>query len=261
MLSMMWIDTHCHLTFPELDCQLEAVLARSRAADVAQLITIGTTVVDSQRAIDLADHYPGVFAAIGIHPHHAAQVTASDWAALAELLHHPRVVALGEMGLDYHYDFSDRPSQRAVFIRQLDFARRAALPVIIHCREAFTDLVTILREQQYENQRVVFHCFGGSADEARTILEAGWWISLTGVLTFKKSAALREVIRDFPLERIMLETDAPYLTPEPKRKITPNEPSLLIHTATVLAQLKQCSLADLAGQTTRQACRFFNLPA
>ncbi len=256
---MPLIDTHCHLTSDALSRDLFGVCQRARAAGVARMITVATDAADSRRAIAAADHYRGVSATVGIHPHEAAKVKAGDWQLLRELRHNPNVVAWGEIGLDYHYDFADHKTQQDVFCAQLADAQRSGLPVIIHCREAVADVVAMLEDHGYRDRRVVFHCFSDASDEADAIVDHGWWLSFTGMVTFKNSKDLRDIARRYPLEQLMLETDAPYLSPEPHRKIKPNEPRLLVHTAAFLADLKGVTPAELEARTTANAELFFGL--
>lgn len=256
---MLLVDTHCHLTSDALSRDLFGVCRRARAAGVARMITVATDASDSRRTVAAADHYQGVSATIGIHPHEAAKVKAGDWQLLRELCHNPNVVAWGEIGLDYHYDFADHKTQQEVFSVQLADARRSGLPVIIHCREAVADVVALLEDHGFRGRRVVFHCFSGASDEADQIIDRGWWLSFTGMVTFRNSTDLQNVARRYPLEQLMLETDAPYLSPAPHRKIKPNEPRLLVHTAAFLAELKGVSSAEMEVLTTANAEQFFGI--
>jgi len=254
------IDSHAHLTFPELVDQVAEVLQRAREAGVERVITVATDLADARRAVDLAERHPDrIDVAAGFHPHEAGQVTDETFSAMAALWAHPKVVALGEMGLDYHYDFADRALQRSVFGRQLTEAAARVEPIVVHCREALDDTIRILLEHGFERRPVVFHCFTGSAEEAARIAGHGWRISFTGVVTFKKSDALRDVARAYPAEHLMIETDAPYLSPEPVRGRRPNEPAFLAHTARCLAELRGGPFAELAEQTARNTREFFEL--
>jgi len=253
------IDSHCHLTFDGLHKQVGAVMDRAMTAGVAESITVAENVEDANRALALSAEYPGVHVVAGIHPHGAAKVQ-NDWdIALLEIVQREDVYAVGEMGLDYHYDYSDRASQMRVFRRQLEIAMGVGKPVVIHCREALGDTIATLAEFP-ALAGVVFHCFTGSEAEAREILDQGYWLSLTGVVTFKKSAELRQVAEMMPADRLMIETDAPYLSPEPMRQVRPNEPALLVHTAACVAEQRRMSLSDLAAQTVANTRRFFSLP-
>lgn len=257
---MPLIDTHAHLTYPELSSQIGDVLARCAAVDVDHVITVGTDLADARAALELTGRFPDrVSAAVGFHPHEADKVSEADIAEMAGLWRDPKVVALGEMGLDYHYDFADRTKQRAVFAGQLQAGLGIDKPIVIHCREALDDAVPILLEHGFAGRRVVFHCFTGTAEDAQRIAEHGWRISFTGVVTFKKSAWLQAIARDYPADQLMVETDAPYLSPDPVRGKRPNEPSYVAHTARFLAALRGVSFEALADQTTRNARAFFGV--
>ena len=256
---MELVDTHCHLTFDDLAGQVEAVLHRAGEAGVRRCLTIGVTPEDGMSCLALAEKHQGVFAGAGIHPHEAGRFAGADLSGLAELLAHPGVVAAGEIGLDYHYDLSDRKAQRAVFQAQLEICAQANLPLVIHNREATGDTIQMLREAGFGGRRVVFHCFTGTPAEAGLIRDQGWRVSFTGVVTFKNAGPARQVARDYPAEELMLETDSPYLSPEPVRQVRPNEPAHLVHTARFLAELRWQHLEELAEQTTRNAVEFFNL--
>jgi len=288
-VAMSLIDTHAHLTFPELSAQLDDVLARCARAEVERVITIGTQLDDARRALALCARLSSprsaptstadtgsptptgdaetsarpcrVSAAIAFHPHEADKVNDGDIAEMTRLWQQPCVVAIGEMGLDYHYDFADRARQRDVFSRQLSAAFALDKPVVIHCREALDDAIPLLVDHGYARRRVVFHCFTGTADEAERIAHHGWRISFTGVVTFRKSIGLQEIARAYPANRIMVETDAPYLSPVPMRGKHPNEPAHVVHTAQFLAELRGVSFEELADQTTRNAREFFKLKA
>jgi len=260
---MELIDTHCHLTFEQLAGDIENVLARSSAAGVTRWLTVGTDPQHNVRAVELANRFENVYAAVGIHPHDAKDVTGRTIAELKELARGERVVAMGETGLDYHYDFSPRPDQRRVFAAQLKIAREMNLPVIIHCREAFDETMDILDQfirLEGRLKGVVFHCFSGSAEQARMILDYGFYISVTGVVTFKNAESLRRAAGIVPTDRLMLETDCPYMSPEPMRKQKINEPALMVHTAECLAELKQMPLSDFAEAVTATSKSFFDLP-
>lgn len=256
------IDSHCHLTDSRLMGVTAQVLRRCREAGVAAMITIGTDVSDHQAALALVESHPGeVFAALGFHPHEAAKVAPSDFDAWEAALGKKGVVALGEMGLDYHYDFAPREVQKEVFHRQLAVAERVDLPMIIHCREAFEDLSAMLLEHGHQGRRVVFHCFTGTAAEARIIAEHGWRISFTGIVTFKSSHWLQEIAIAYPLDQMMIETDSPYLSPEPVRSQRPNEPANVAYVAAFLARLRGLSLEDFAALTAANTRTFFGLAA
>jgi TatD DNase family protein len=250
------IDTHCHLTDPRLRSQLDAVLARAAAAGV-RMITVSTELADARRCIELCRAQPEIRCTVGVHPHKAGEAELGELAELRELQADPSVVALGEMGLDYHYDFSPRARQIDVFQTQLALAAELERPVVIHCREAVDDTLAVLREQP--EVPAVFHCFTGTADEANRVLEAGYMLGFTGVVTFRKSDELREAVRRTPPDRLLVETDAPYLSPEPFRRQKVNEPALVVHTAAEVARLKGLSVEELDRITTANAHRFFRI--
>jgi TatD DNase family protein len=252
------IDSHCHLTYEQLHSQLDGVLQRAAAAGVTRIITIGTSLADARRAIALCANHPNIRCAIGVHPHHAAEATDADVAALRDLEPDPHVLALGEMGLDYHYDFSPRDRQKHVFVTQLQLARETNRPIVIHCREAVDDCLAILDD--FPGLVADFHCFTGTRDEARRILDRGHLIGFTGILTYKRSDELRDIARFIPPDRMLVETDAPYLAPEPVRKHRNNEPSYVVHTAAALAKVRNTKLDEIDRLTTENAKRFFRWP-
>jgi TatD DNase family protein len=254
------IDTHCHLTFGQLADDVEQVIARSIAAGVTSWITVGTDPDHNQKAIELARRYDNMYATVGIHPHDAKEVSDQAIRQLHALAQNKKVVAIGETGLDFHYDHSPRDKQAEVFRSHLELAQELAMPVIIHSREAFDETMEILQQSGPDLEKVVFHCFSGSPEQAEIVLEAGCYISFTGVVTFKNAESIRQAAEIVSLDRLMLETDCPYMSPEPMRKQRINEPALMIHTAKFLAELKQMSLDDFAAAVTTTSRNFFNLP-
>jgi TatD DNase family protein len=256
---METIDTHCHLTFEDLASDIEAVLARSMAAGVTEWITVGTDRHENRKAIQFAERFENMYAAVAIHPHDAKTVTADTLAELKNLAQHEKVVAIGETGLDYHYDFSLHEDQRRVFAEHLKIAVELGLPVIIHCRKAFDETMEILEQAGSGVKRVVFHCFSGSAEQAKIVLDKGFYISFTGVVTFKNAEKTRRAAAVVPVDRLMMETDCPYMSPEPMRKQKVNEPALMIHTARFLADLKQMDWEDFARVVTATSRTFFGL--
>jgi len=257
---MQLIDTHCHLTFDDLVADIEAVLARSQQAGVTGWITIGTDTEHNRKAVALAERFENMYAAIAIHPHDAKNVTADDVTELKKLAQNEKVVAIGETGLDFHYVFSPQKDQRRAFAQQLKIASELNLPVIIHCREAFDETMEILERFGRGVKRAVFHCFGGLAQQAKIVLDKGFYISFTGVVTFKNAEDVREAAKIVPLAKLMLETDCPYMSPEPMRKQKVNEPALMLHTARCLAELKGMDLGDFAEEVTATSRAFFGLP-
>jgi TatD DNase family protein len=254
------IDTHCHLTFDGLAGDIEGVIERSRLAGVDGWITVGTDIAESVKAVELAGRFGNLYAAVAVHPHDAAAFTAGTAEQLLRLGRSAKVAAIGETGLDYHYDNSPRREQALAFARHLDIAAELDLPVIVHCREAFEDTLAILDRSGFDCSRAVFHCFGGSAEQADVLVARGCYISFTGVVTFKNAEKPRAAAAAVPPERLMLETDCPYMSPEPVRRRKINEPALLVHTAAFLAALKGMALEELAAATTANAERFFGLP-
>lgn len=258
------IDTHCHLTFPELNDRLDDVLAAARDAAVDRMISIGTTPTSSHHAAELAATYSRVFATAGVHPHEAAK--HHDRNALLDpirqTLHRPGVVALGEMGLDTHYPDPPIEDQRRVFQWQLELAaEHPALPVVIHNRKATDNTLTMLRDTGLPGERFVFHCFTGTPAEIDAILDFGACVGFTGIVTFKSAGDVAEASDRVPLERLFIETDAPFLTPEPHRKVRPNEPRYVPHVAEFLAARRGMPIADFTAAVDANAERFFALPA
>jgi TatD DNase family protein len=252
------IDTHCHLTDPRLFQQIEAVIGRARSAGVSHLITIGTDIEDDQEAIAVCAGRDGVRCAIGVHPGYCVKAQDSDLDLLRSLSLSPSVVALGEMGLDYHYQPIDKPRQAMFFQTQLALAVERRLPVVIHCREAVDDTLAILKS--FPEIRGVFHCFTGKLEEAKRVLDAGYLLGFTGPVTFKKSDELREIVRFMPDDRLIVETDAPYLSPEPFRSQKINEPALVMHVAARIALERGITIEALDELTTTNASRLFGWP-
>jgi len=264
----MLIDTHCHLTSAGLVEQAPDVLARARAAGVQRMILVAVDARDALAALRLMTGRTELFLVAGIHPHEAAKGDAVALDTLKELLRgdgltsdlKARIVGVGETGLDLHYQFAPPERQEEVFRAQLGVAEELSLPVVIHARESEARVCDILDGHPRLAGRVLWHCFSGDTTLARRILDQGGHCSFTGVVTFKNADTIRESARYMPRDRIMVETDAPYLSPEPVRKIRPNEPALLVHTARFLADLRDESFDDFAATTTANAVRFFHLP-
>lgn len=252
------VDTHCHLDMNAYREDLEVVLANAAARGVGRIITVGIDLDSSRRGVALAERYAGVFATVGIHPHNLGELTAEALAGLRQLAAHPKVVAYGEIGMDLHYDYFPEDWQRHCFARQVELARELALPLVVHDREAHEQVLAVLRENTPFPAGGVMHCFSGDAALAGAVLELGFYVSVPGVVTFAKSAQLQEAVIRTPLERLLLETDGPYLAPEPRRGRR-NEPALLLFTAVRVAELKGISLAELAAATTANAERLFRL--
>jgi TatD DNase family protein len=251
------IDTHCHLTDENLLKQLPEVLARAAAAGVNEMITVATDVDDSRACVEVCRENPQVRCTVGIHPNYAYTATAADVAKLEIFLASigNGVVAMGEMGLDYFHKHTPRPHQHAVFRAQLGMAAERDMPVVIHCREAVDDCLAVMAD--FPNVRAVFHCFTGTGEESQRIVAAGHLIGFTGALTFKNANALRDAAKALPDDRIVVETDAPYLTPEPMRKQKINEPAMVVLVAEMLAQVRGTTVEQIDRLTTANAKRFF----
>jgi TatD DNase family protein len=256
------IDTHAHLDDERFQADLDAVLDRAAAAGVRQVIAIATTRSASVAVTALAAQHLMVSASVGIQPNHVAEAATDDWDGIVRLATSPRVVALGETGLDRYWDFAPFPLQEDYFARHLELARQRQLPVVIHCREAEADVVRMLREQydRHGPVRGVMHSFTGDWATAEACLAMGLYVSFAGMVTYKNAESLRDVARQVPPDRLLVETDSPYLTPVPLRgKASRNEPAFVLHTAECLAQLKDIPLPVFGEQTTRNACNLFNL--
>ncbi|MBV8817057.1 MAG: TatD family hydrolase, partial [Acidobacteriaceae bacterium] len=250
---MTWSDSHCHLDSKEFDADREAVIERALEAGVARMVTIGTGdgPPDLEAGLRLAERYSCFLATVGVHPHDAAKATPQTYKHLAELLKHPKCVAMGEIGLDYHYDFSPRDTQRAVFIEQMQLAANARKPIVIHTREAWDDTFLLL-ERHWKDAGVpgIMHCFSGGPEEAQRALDLGFMLSFGGIVTYPKALGVQEAAKSAPLDRILIETDAPYLAPIPKRGKR-NEPALVVHTAARIAELRGITAQELAEATNR----------
>jgi TatD DNase family protein len=255
------IDTHAHLDDERFAADLPAVLGRAAAAGVAQVVTVATTAASSHTCVRLASDYPPLFATVGIQPNHVAEAGPGDWDEVVGLAAREKVAALGETGLDRHWDYTPFAQQEDYFARHLGLARRHRLAVVIHCREAEADVVRMLRDD-YERHgpvRGVMHSFTGDAATARDCLALGLHISFAGMVTYKNAQPLREVARDVPLDRLLVETDSPYLAPVPVRGKR-NEPAFVAHTAALLASVRGLEPAVVAEHTTRNARTLFGLP-
>ncbi len=255
LIRTAMIDTHCHLTDPRLGEQLAGVLTRAAANGVRRMITIGTHFDDALAAIALCRRLPNVRCAVGIHPNYTQNLDMADLPRLREIQADPMVLALGEMGLDYFHDHADRDRQHAVFDFQLQLATELGRPAVIHSREAIDD--TLIHLGNFPKVSAIFHCFTGTVKEAEKILSAGYMLGFDGPITYKKSEHLREVVWLTPDDRMVVETDAPYLTPEPMRKQKVNEPALVKHVAETVAQVKGWTLEQTDHVTTTNAERFF----
>ncbi len=254
----MLVDSHCHLDFPHLSDQLGAVLARAREAGVGTLVTICTRVRNFDAVLAIAQDHDNIFCSVGTHPHNADEERDIPLEEIVSLSAHPKVVAIGEAGLDYHYDNAPREDQEKGFRTHIAAARETGLPLVIHTRDADGDTARILEEEMARGPfTAVLHCFTAGAELARRGVELGLYVSFSGVLTFKKSDALREIAANIPMDRLLVETDAPYLSPEPKRG-RKNEPANVVHTAARLAGVKGVSDQEIARVTTANFHRLFS---
>jgi TatD DNase family protein len=254
----MLIDSHCHLDFPDFAAELEAVVGRARTAGVGRIITISTRVKKHAQVLAIAEKFPDVFCSIGTHPHHAQEEPDIDAEALIARAKNPKIVAIGEAGLDYHYDTSPRDAQLKSFRQHIAAARQTGLPLVIHSRDCDADMARVLAEESGQGAfPAVLHCFTGGHDLALKAMDLGLYISFTGILTFKNSTALRALAAELPAERILVETDAPYLAPMPYRGKR-NEPAYVVETAKVLAQARGVSFDEIACVTTENFFRLFN---
>jgi TatD DNase family protein len=249
---MKLVDSHCHLDSPEFDPDREAVIQRALDQGIQCMVAVGTGngPPDLETGIRMAEAHTAFYATAGIHPHDAAKADDESLRRLIELLKHPKVIAIGEIGLDYHYDFSPRDTQRAMFIEQLRIARDAGIPVVIHTREAWDDTFSILDEHYGVGRPGVMHCFTGGLKEARRSLDLGFHLSFGGIVTFPKAVDVQQAARETPADRILIETDAPYLAPAPNRGKR-NEPAFLVHTAQKISDLRGRTLDQIAEDTTR----------
>lgn len=255
---MLLFDTHAHIAEEEYELDREEVLERARGAGVAYINNVGYNLESSRRAITLAENHDMVYASVGFHPHNAIEAEPGYLEELKNMSAHPRVVALGEIGLDYYRDLSPREMQRKVFREQLSLARELSLPVIIHDRDAHGDLMDILRDLRLGAAGGVMHCYSGSWEMAQECLAMGFYISIAGPVTYQNASRLKDVAGRVPMDRLLLETDAPYLTPSPHRGKR-NEPSYIVFTAAEMAALKGMNVEELAKTCTENGRRLFGI--
>lgn len=257
----MLVDSHCHLDFPDFAAELPDVVARAEAAGVSHLVTISTRVKRFDQIRAIAERFDNVSCSVGTHPHQAAEEPDVTVADLVKLAAHPKVVAIGEAGLDYHYDTSPVEAQEKGFRTHIAAARETGLPLVIHAREADADVAAILEEESAKGAfPFLLHCFTGGADLARRAVALGGYVSFSGVITFKKSEDLRAIAAELPQDRLLVETDSPFLAPTPHRGKR-NEPSYVRETAKVLGEARGVSLEDIAGATTRNFFTLFSKAA
>jgi len=254
----MYFDTHAHYDDKRFNDDRDAILGSMREAGIMLILNSASSLRSAKFGLKLADKYPFVYSSVGVHPHDSKSMTDDTVSELESLLSHPKAMAVGEIGLDFHYDFSPRDVQKKRFREQLDLARRVGKPVIIHEREALPDMMSIIGD--YRDLTGVFHCFSGSWETAKTILDMGWYLSFTGVITFKNARKALEVIEKMPADRIMLETDSPYLSPEPYRGKR-NSSLYLPHIAEKVAETRGITVEETAALTMENGLRFFGIGA
>ena len=252
----MYFDTHAHYDDRRFNDDRDELLGSMEAAGVTLILNSASSLSSARFSLRMADKYPFVYASVGVHPHDAKSMTDDTVTELEKLLNHPKAMAVGEIGLDFHYDFSPRDVQKKRFREQLELARRAKMPVIIHERESLNDTLDIIRD--YRDLTGVFHCFSGSWETAKTILDMGWYLSLTGVITFRNARRALEVLERMPGDRIMLETDCPYLAPDPMRGKR-NSSLYLPYIAETVAEVRGISLEETAALTMENGRRFFGI--
>ena len=256
----MLFDTHTHLDEEEFDDIRADVVARANAAGVMQIVAVGTTAAASRKCVELANQYAGVFAAVGIQPNYVAEAAADDWSAIEQLASAPGVVAVGETGLDRHWDYTPFQQQQEYFDRHIRLAQAHDLPFVVHMRDCDAEIMEMLRSaRERDPLKGIMHSFTGSTAMAAECVALGLHVSFAGMVTFKKSQALRECAATIPADRLLLETDSPYLSPEPVRSKKPNEPAYLRHSAECVAQVRGVSLEELARQTTANAVKLFEV--
>ena len=257
----MLFDTHTHLDQEEFDANRGEVLERAREAGVERVIAVGCTAEDSRKCVGLAAKYEGVYAAVGIQPNYVAEASPNDWATIEELVTQPGVVAVGETGLDRYWDHTPFEQQQDYFNRHLHLAEKHNLPFVVHMRDCDEDILQMLREAHQRGElKGIMHSFTGDTQMAAECVEMGLHISFAGMVTFKKSQALRDCAATIPDDRLLVETDCPYLSPEPVRGKRPNEPANVRYTATCLAEVRGVTLEELANTTSTNACRLFGIP-
>lgn len=254
----MLIDSHAHVHFKDFEGKIEDVLSRARDAGVGLIVNVGTNLASSREVVALAEKHPEIFAVVGVHPHDVAKMAENDFSELKKLARHPRVVAVGEVGLDYYYEHSPREVQQERLADFVRLAREASKPLVIHCRDAFEDCFRIFDETKAWEVGGVFHCFTGDAKTAAFIASKGFYVSFSGIVTFKKSVALQEAAATAPVEKILVETDCPFLAPEPHRGKR-NEPAYVRLVAQKIAALRSLTVEDIEAITTRNTKTVFRL--
>lgn len=250
-------DSHCHLDYPDFEPEIREVIQRARDAGISRMLTAGTRLQDTEKAFNLTERYPFIFCSVGTHPEYAREeLPSTSVAKICDAALHPKVLGIGETGLDYHYSPDSKEEQQELFRLHLKAAKECRLSVIVHSRDAEEDTIRLLKEEASSELRGVLHCFSSKAVLAEAGLEMGFYVSASGIITFRKAEELREIFRRVPLDRLLIETDAPFLAPAPYRGKR-NEPSYLIKTAEVLAEIKGVSVEVLAETTTENFMTLF----
>jgi TatD DNase family protein len=257
-LQIMLIDTHAHLEMPEFMKDLEAVIQRAKESGVEYIFTVGTEKKDWKRAVEIADSHPSIYAILGVHPHNAKEIDDQTYPMLRELCRNGKVKAYGEIGLDFFRNLSPRDLQLKRFREQIGLAKELGLPIVIHDREAHQETVEILKSERAKECGGIIHCFSGDYEMAKACMDMGFHISIPGSITFKNAEGFREIVRRIPLESLLVETDAPFLTPVPFRGKR-NEPSYVRYTAQKVAEVKKISFEKVAEVTTENALRVYKL--
>jgi TatD DNase family protein len=254
----MLVDSHCHLDFPDFAEDLDAVVNRARSAGLGRMVTICTRIRKFEQVVAIAERFDDIFCSVGTHPHNAGEEAGMDVSELLQRAIHPKVVAIGEAGLDYHYDSAPRAAQAEGLRVHIDAARQTGLPLVIHARSADDDMIALLREEYAAGAfPAVLHCFSSGPELAWAGVELGMYVSFSGILTFKNSAEVRTLAAELPMDRLLVETDAPYLAPPPYRGKT-NEPSYVVETAKVLADVRGRSYDEICAKTTENFFRLFS---
>lgn len=256
---MTLIDTHAHLTYEGLIENIDDVVSRALSNGISDIITIATEPADFEGTLELAKRFDNVYAGAGIHPHHAKEVTDDSLLKLKAFAENEYIIAVGETGLDFHYNFSEHDVQHELFVRHLEIAVQTGKPVIIHSRNALDETLKILDVFKGKLSKIVFHCYSGTKQQTEVLLDRGYYISFTGIVTFKNAELAREAAMAVPLDRMMLETDCPYMSPAPMRNQKINEPALMIHTAEFIAKLKGINFDEFCGQVTDTSRSFFGI--
>jgi TatD DNase family protein len=255
---MMLVDSHAHLEMPDFKKDLEAVVQRAKESGVEYIFTVGTEKKDWKKALEIANSHPSIYAILGVHPHNVKEIDDQDYSRLKELCQNGKVKAYGEIGLDFFRNLSPRDIQLKRFREQIGLAKELKLPIVIHDREAHHETLEILKTEKAEECGGIIHCFSGDYEMAKACIDMGFYISIPGTITFKNADGFREIVRRIPLESLLVETDAPFLTPEPFRGKR-NEPSYVRYTAQKIAEIKKVSFEKVAEVTTENAFRVYRL--